>query len=475
MHEPGSNIILATDSYKQTQWAMHPDGMARAVSYSEARGGIFPETVFFGLQYVMKKRLEGQVVTREKIDSARKLLKGHFGADHFNIEGWEHILREHGGRLPVRIRAVPEGMSVPARNVQLTVENTDPKCAWVVHHLETLLVELWYTCTVASASATMKRTLEEALEKSADTKDKLPFMLHDFGYRGSTSVESAAIGGAAHLTNFLGTDTIAAMEMLQMYYGGGEDGAPIGLSIPAAEHSTIMAWGNGPEAETNAYRHILQQFPEGLVSVVSDTWDVFNACENIWGGSLYNHVWSGRNTGRTLVVRPDSGKPWEVVPQCLDLLEENFGSRTNSKGYKMLPDYLRMIQGDGITLPSLRTICQAVMDAGWSIENLAFGSGGGLLQKWNRDDTGTSIKLSAVMNEGSEDWESVTKNPKTDPGKASKGGYLYLKRDPEGNLYTANHENEGPEGDLLETVFLDGKILRAETLASIRARRGWSA
>lgn len=485
MHEPGSNIILATDSYKQTHWKMYPPYLGRVehprggrlTSYMEARSsGLFPEVVFMGLQYVIRKRLLGQVVTTEKIGAARRLMKKQFGADHFNLGGWEHVLQDHGGRLPVLIRAVPEGTAVPVRNVMMTAQNTCPRCAWVVNHLETLLVELWYMCTVATASAAMKEILREALQKSADTLDKLPFMLHDFGYRGSTSVESAATGGAAHLINFLGTDTIAAMEMLEAYYPDpeGPENMITGLSVPAAEHSTIMAWGQGQEAETNAYRHILQAFPSGPVSVVSDTNDVYHACGKIWGGSLYNHVWSGRNTGRVLVVRPDSGNPLRVLPECLRLLEENFGSRLNSRGYKLLPDYIRVIQGDGITLPSLRSICTAVMEAGWSVENLVFGSGGGLLQKWDRDDTGTSFKASAMMEERDSGWTPIAKNPLTDPGKASKGGYLYLKKDPEGKYRTVSSEQEGPEGDLLEPVFRDGELLRTETTSGIRARRGWA-
>ena len=206
-----NNLLLKTDSYKMTHWKQYPMGTEAVYSYFEARPGArFDNTVFFGLQYIIKTHLEGVVVTMEDIDEAEAFALQHFGTtDHFNREGWEYIVNEHGGMLPIRIKAVPEGSIIPVDNVMMTVENTDANCWWLTNYIETLLTHVWYGSTVATLSWTTKNVIREYLEATADTLDSLPFMLHDFGFRGVSSVESAAVGGAAHLINFMGTDTIA--------------------------------------------------------------------------------------------------------------------------------------------------------------------------------------------------------------------------------------------------------------------------
>ena len=464
--QPGDNIIMSTDSYKQTHWRMYPLNMTHMVSYLEARvGGEYDSTVFFGLQYILDRYFSGEVVTLYKLEEAREIAKLHFGRDDLiNVEGWTHIINDHDGRLPVKIRSVSEGMIVPEGNVLLTIENTCPKCAWVVNYLETILVQVWYPCTVATISHNQKRVLKYGLERSADTLDKLSFMLHDFGYSGSTSIESAAIGGAAHLINFVGTDTIAGIELLKTYYPDPDNkGLMPGFSIPAAEHSTICAWGKNNEVD--AYRHILQTFNEGLVAVVSDSYDVFNACKSIWGGELYNYVWTGKNTGRTLVVRPDSGDPEKVVSKCLNLLGEKFGHTVNSKGYRVLPDYLRLIQGDGISRESLPGLIESILRSGWSLENMAFGSGGGLLQDCNRDTLRFAMKCSGVKFEGDLAWRGVSKSPVSDPSKASKSGYLYIDSE-----YGYATTSIPVVNDVLRTVFKNGVLSYLEDITSIRQR-----
>ena len=455
MAEPGTNIITLTDSYKQTHWAMYPPGTRYVGSYLEARsGGEYPETVFFGLQYLLERYIAGSVVSLDKIEAAAELCRKHFGQELFNREGWEYILRQHFGRLPVRIRAVDEGTVVPESNALLTIENTDPRCAWVVNHLETLLVQLWYPCTVATISRAQKILLSNGLELSG-TPDKLPFMLHDFGYRGSSSVESAAVGGAAHLVNFLGTDNIAAMEMLMQHYSAEMPG----FSVPAAEHSTITSWGQGGEAD--AYRHILETFKSGIVSVVSDSWDIRRACDELWGAELKAEVQGA--PGRVLVVRPDSGEPAQIVPECLNILGERFGSDKNSKGFKVLPDYVRLIQGDGISRESLPVIVSAVLSAGWSLDNLVFGSGGGLLQACDRDTQRFALKCSWVNVSGEE--RDVYKAPASDMSKASKRGKLKLIKTDDG-YETRNIAD--PRQDQLHEVFRNGHILRRTSLDDVR-------
>lgn len=445
------NIILMTDSYKATHWKMYPPRTSKVYSYLEARiGGEYPEVVFFGLQYLLQRYLEGERVTRKNIEIADAFFLSHFGQNLFNKHGWEYIVDVHCGKLPVEIRAVSEGTVIPEGNVMLTIENTDPKCAWLTNHLETLLVQLWYSCTVATTSREQKKVIIAALEKSG-TPDLADLKLHDFGYRGSSSPESAAIGGAAHLIHFRGTDTLAACEFAMKYYNADMPG----ISIPAAEHSTITAWGK--DAEKDVFQHILEMYPTGLVSIVSDSWDIQKACK-IWGTDLKHYV-VPRNG--TLVIRPDSGQPEKIVPDCLEILGESFGYKMNDKGYKVLPDSLRLIQGDGITRHTLGGIVDAILQRGWSLDNVAFGSGGGLLQRVNRDTQRFAMKCSYVVIDGK--GREVCKTPTSDLTKKSKGGRLKLikkeKIVDDNTMVSYKTVPESSHGqDELKVIFRDGQI-----------------
>ena len=458
------SAITKTDSYKLTHGPMWPQGTKYVYSYFESREqSAYPETVVFGLQYILDQHFTGKQVRREDLEEAQQFCIKHFGQDLFNRTGWESILKHHGGRLPLSIKAVPEGMVVPESNIMLSITNTcdpddhDPAlCSFVVNAMETLLVQLWYPCTVATVSRNNKKTLLAALEESGDP-DKLPVMLHDFGYRGSTCYEAAGIGGAAHLVNFIGTDNIAGVRMLQKHY----DADMPGVSVPAAEHSTITSWG--PDGEVDAFRNALRQYPRGYVSIVSDSWNIYDACV-AWGNELREEILE--NKERTVVIRPDSGEPEKVLPEILNLLGANFQYHFNEKGYRVLPDQVRLIQGDGITRHSLPGILRAVMDEKWSIDNLVFGSGGGLLQDFTRDLQRFALKCSAVY--VGDQWRDVYKDPASDPTKASKKGRLKLVRDPIQGLMTVAHDHPG--NDNLVEVFRDGVILRRWTLEEVRNR-----
>ncbi len=451
------NPLLLTDGHKLSHWKQYPPGTTRVFSFLESRGGPFPIATFFGLQHILKEYLVGPVVTPEAIAEARELSREYFGdAEIFNESGWQRILEVHGGRFPVEIRAVPEGTRVPIRNALMTVVNTDPALPWVTNYLETVLSQLWYPTTVATQSRLMKDTIARALERTGTAGDTA-FKLHDFGFRGSTSVESSALGGAAHLLNFQGTDTLSALALLRRSYHA--KGA--GFSIPAAEHSTITSWGRDHEAD--AYRNMLTAFPNGLVAVVSDSYNVYRACGELWGGALREQVLARNGT---LVVRPDSGHPPEVVVRVLEILGKAFGTRTNEKGFKVLDPHVRVIQGDGIDRVMLGTILEAMETAGWSADNLAFGSGGGLLQKVDRDTMKFAFKCSAVEVDGA--WRDVLKDPVTDPGKRSKAGRLQLVRDVDGYRTVVEGQTDLP--NQLIPVFRDGELLVDESLDTIRAR-----
>jgi len=448
-----SNLILRTDSYKATHWKQYPKNTETVYSYFESRGGLFDEVVFFGLQYYLKKYLEGCVVTQAHVEEADRFFSMHFGdRDLFNRSDWEYIVNEYDGCLPVSIKAVPEGSVIPTGNVLMTVENTDPRCYWLTNYLETLLVQVWYGCTVATQSRKMKQVIATYLEVTGTPGADLK--LHDFGFRGVSSVETAGVGGAAHLVNFRGTDNLEGVVVAHDYYN--EEMA--GFSIPANEHSTITSW----LFEEDAMENMLTQYPTGPVSCVSDSYNIYKACREYWGESLKQQV---LERDGTLVIRPDSGDPVYVITSILHTLYEKFGGRINEKGYRVLDDHVRIIQGDGVDLNMICKILDAVQTIGFSADNIVFGSGGGLLQKLNRDTQKFAFKCSAAKVDGA--WRDVYKTPITDSGKNSKRGQLKLVKE-DGEYRTKKLDSFGV--DQLVEVFRDGELLEDWSLSEIRKR-----
>ena len=451
------NLVLQTDSYKFTHWKQYPPGTQFVYSYLESRGGMFEQTLFFGLQYYLLEYLNGQVVTEEDVYEAREFVDRHIAPEVFNFNGWMHIVRNLGGRLPVVIRAVAEGTLVDVQNVLMTIENTDPQCYWLPNYLETLLLKVWYPITVGTLSNAIRKVFLAALERSGDPS-LIDFKLHDFGYRGVSSEETAEIGAAAHLINFKGTDTVAGIRFLQQYYQSAD---MEGFSIPAAEHSTIIAWGR--DNELRAYDNMLTQFPTGLVAVVSDSYNVYEACEKLWGEMLHDKV---LQRDGVLVVRPDSGYPRDVVLRVLEILGKKFGYQSNAKGYRVLNPKVRVIQGDGVNYWTIQDTLTAMMRAGWSADNITFGMGGALLQQLNRDTQKFAFKTSAVTINGED--HPVYKDPVEGHEKVSKRGRMALRRMSgrwSTQVVTNKHEDSR---DLLRTVFKDGEILVTQKVSEIR-------
>jgi nicotinamide phosphoribosyltransferase len=452
-----NNLILNTDSYKASHYLQYPPGTQYVSSYIESRGGRYPQTLFFGLQAFLKQYLTSPV-TQADIDEAEQLLKLH--GLPFNRQDWTTILEQYGGYLPLSIEAVPEGSVVPTNNVLLQVVNTDSRLPWLTSYIETALLRaIWYPTTVATYSFQVRQLIASYLEETADTSEGLAFKLHDFGARGASSNETAALGGLAHLVNFQGSDTVAALVAARRWYGA----EMAGFSIPAAEHSTITAWGR--DNEEAAYRNMLEQFAgEGrLLAVVSDSYNLWHALENLWGGSLRKAV---IDNGGTVVIRPDSGDPVKVVTATIDCLIRKFGAEKNAKGYWVLPDYIRVIQGDGINPDSIKAILSAMKDKGQSTENIAFGMGAALLQKVNRDTQRFAMKASAIQVAG--EWRDVYKAPVTDPDKRSKAGRLALVEE-QGCLITVRRELAASRNQLVE-VFRNGELLREWDFEQIRQR-----
>ena len=457
------NRIIDTDSYKASHYLQYPPNTSLVHCYLESRGTMrdWDATVFFGLQYILK-RFFAEKFTLAMVEEAREVITAH--GLTFNYDGWKNLIEKHKGRMPLRIRAVAEGSVVPLKNALMTVENTDAEFFWLTGWFESQLMRIWYPITVATQSYYIKRDFYKFLQETSDDADaEILFKIHDFGSRGVSSQETAAIGGAAHLVNFLGTDTMASLLLHRDFYNS----AMSGFSIPAAEHSTMTAWGR--ENEIDAYRNMLKQFakPGAIVAVVSDSWNIYEAVEKIWGEQLKQEV---IDSGATIVIRPDSGEPIEVVSKITHILADKFGTTTNSKGYKVLKN-VRVIQGDGVNEQSVHEILQRLKDEGFSASNIAFGIGGSLLQRVNRDTLKFAYKCSAIVVD--DELREVYKEPITDKGKISKKGRLDLVKDENNEFQTVklpDVETVSAENSQLRAVFENGEILVDDSLDEIRKR-----
>jgi nicotinamide phosphoribosyltransferase len=455
-----NNVILNADSYKISHWMFLEENTTYSASYIEARRGAqFAETVFFGLQYILKENFL-KPVTMEMVDEAEKFLVAH--GEPFNREGWETIVRDHNGHLPIRIRAVPEGMAVPVDNALVTVETTDPRfnAVWAASFIETKLMRVWYPTTIATLSREFYKRINAYMHLTG-TPEESQMKLVDFGARGVSSTEQAMIGGAAHLVNFNVTDNLLGITMSMDYYNESE---LTGFSIPATEHSVTTSWGKLREFDffKNIVENILPKTK--ICSVVCDTYNLMGAIEMF--GRLRDKI---EASGGTIVIRPDSGDPVDVTGDVVRKLDDLFGGTVNEKGFRVLNPAVRIIQGDGIDLPTVTAILDNFYKLGYSADNITFGSGGALLQKVNRDTMRFAMKASHVIVDGEE--RDIQKVPETDPTKASKRGKLTLVRDKETKKFrTVNQHDQikDTEEEILQTVFENGKLVKEYSFSEVR-------
>lgn len=481
------NFIIMTDSYKMTHHLLYPEGLTEVTSYMEARGGEMPYTVFFGLQYYLKKYFCGVRISQEKIDEAREMNIKHFGFDCFDSTMWDHILKNCGGKLPLEIKAIPEGTPIAVKNVLMTIRNTDKKCAALTNVSETLLMKIWATNTVAAYARIIRTLIFKYHQLSSDAPQYLiDFMHHDFGYRGVSSEESGRLMGAAGLSSgFKGTDTLGAIKLLRDFYY--EDMA--GFSVIASEHSVVCSYG-GRHKEAESYRRIIERVKKKcwdvnpssgviILSLVSDTYNILNVTSVILPQLAKDFIgWVNKNDiPIKIVVRPDSGDPASILfgfkataydKDSFDILNqgiylpkneierhqleikvsddmkislkeaselvgkgvfrilfERFGSTFNSKGSEVLHPQIGVLQGDGVSLKSIQELYKQMIIEKMDIMNLVLGSGGKYLQVHDRDEQKYAIKAIHVINEF-EGELCIKKNPITDSGKASKEGNLKL-------------------------------------------------
>lgn len=459
------NPILATDSYKLSHAFSYPANVTGMFSYIEARTGGRHVIVPFGLQMFIEKFLT-EKVTMEHIDEAEAFAAAH--GEPFNRKGWEKVVRTYGGYLPVRVRAVPEGTPVPSGNALVTIECTDKDLFWLSSYLETALQRgFWYPTTIASMDYDIKREIKRFYEISGADLGLLPFALHDFGARGVTCAEQAEVGGAAHLVNFMGSDTIEGVRAANFYYR-----SPMAaFSVPATEHSVQCSFslcddkGGGDLAYL---RHQITRLgkPGGIVSIVIDGYDVIRAAKLLCTELKDLIIQSGAK----VVFRPDSGDMMEIVPKILRIQEEAFGTTLTSKGYKKI-NHVGIIQGDGVDHMAIKTLLGNILAMGYSADNVIFGSGGALLQKVNRDSFRFAQKASSVFVHG--EWVAIAKNPITDPSKTSKKGRLSLAKSLMTGEFCTYDIDKGLDTefvDVMQTVYDHGQVMNKTTLDEVRAR-----
>jgi nicotinamide phosphoribosyltransferase len=471
------NPILAVDSYKLSHAFAYPKNVTGMFSYIEARTGGHDVIIPFGLQMFIEKFLTIKITT-EMIDEAEAFAAAH--GEPFKRSGWEKIVSTYDGYMPVLIRAVPEGTPVRSGNAIVTIECTDPDLFWLSSYLETVLQRgVWYPTTIATLDYRIKREIKHFYDLSGADLGLLPFALHDFGGRGVTCGEQAEIGGAAHLVNFMGSDTIEGIRAANFYYSE----AMAAFSVPATEHSVECSFGGDDAGEEAYLDHVLTNLakPGGIVSIVIDGFNVYRAAEKLCTIFKDKIIASGAK----VVFRPDSGDMLEVVPRILRLQELAFGTTITSKGYKKI-NTVGIIQGDGVDHMSIKTLLGNIMAMGYSADCVIFGSGGALLQKVNRDTFKFAQKASAIQVErvimgahgGTKilEWKGIAKNPITDPGKKSKEGRLTLVKSRMNNEFmTAQIGSDGSPlndefEDMMLVVYDHGKVLNKTTLADIRAR-----
>lgn len=455
------NPILATDSYKLSHAFAYPSNVTGMFSYIEARTNGQHIMIPFGLQMWMKKFLSVRI-TRAHIDEAEVFAAAH--GEPFKREAWEKVVDVYDGYMPLTIRAVPEGTPVASGNALVTIECSDPELFWMCSYIETALLRgVWYPTTIASLDYESKQEIKRFYEISGADLAMLPFALHDFGGRGVTSAEQAEIGGAAHLVNFMGSDTIEGVRAANYYYGH----TMAAFSVPATEHSVECSFGKSPEQELAYIRHVIKNLgkPGGIVSIVIDGYDVYRATDQICG--LKDEIIAA---GAKVVLRPDSGDMLEVVPRLLRKLAQAFGVVKNDKGYWKLNN-VGVLQGDGIDRMSLKTLLGNVVAMNFSADNVVLGSGGGLLQKVNRDTFKFAMKAAAVRADGV--WVGIAKDPVTDQGKKSKEGLLTLaRRKSDGALQTVRIDSGLSDEfeDAMVTVYEYGRFYNETTLDEVRAR-----
>jgi nicotinamide phosphoribosyltransferase len=497
------NPLFATDAYKIGHHSMTPTGTQYIYSNLTPRKSRVTgqnEVVVFGLQYFLQEylidRFNEEFFSRplgKLIDEYQSTMDSYLG---FGAVTTDHIAALHElGYLPLLIKSLPEGTLCPIKVPMLTIVNTHPDFPWLTNYLETIMSAcLWQPCTSATTAYQFRKRFDRASEESGLDVSFNKFMGHDFSFRGMSSLESAMLSGAGHLTSFVGTDTIPAVKFIERYYPG--NNGLIGASVFATEHSIacllsddfarkIVPTGESGEnllarGEIEHVRYLITEvYPKGIVSIVSDTWDFWSLI-TVGMRELRGDILA--RDGK-VVSRPDSGDPVKIIcgdrdakidsPEfkgAVECLWDIFGGSWTNKGYRMLDPHVGAIYGDSINLERQDQIINGLMKKGFAPETV-LGIGSYSYQFVTRDTFGFAMK--ATWGQVNGEPREIYKDPKTDKGseKKSAKGLLAVYLDDFGKMRLYDQCTRQQErGGMLTPVFEDGKILRTDSLADIRYR-----
>lgn len=464
------SCVWDLDAYKVGHMSQYPKDTEYIYSVMQLRSDrYFGKTPIVGLQYLLKEYLT-QKIEQKEVDQLIEELK-LMGVYHPETEQKLNQLVKLG-YIPLRIKSLPEGSIVDLPNAICTVENTVSGYHWVVGFFETLLLKWWSALATASCSLEYKKIVDNYFNRTSDSDFLKPFMVHDFGSRGCMTPEGAAFTGMAHALNFTGSDTIMTIPLLRKYYNA--EGMVIS-SVPASEHSIMCSWGRNNEID--AFANMLETYPKGIVSIVSDTYDWYNVMDN-FTVQLKDLIL--KRDGKT-VFRPDSGNPIDIICGIIqepieDLenynarqlggiraLDKVFGHTINSKGYKVLNAKVGLIYGDGMYLERYEKTLALLEKLGYSAENLVIGVGG-ILRNHTRDTLGAAFKATCVKRKGM-NWMPIMKDPVTDRKKKSYHGFIGIDKE-DGNYITKPLSQV--KHDELVTVYENGKLIKDYTWEQIK-------
>lgn len=405
-------IIFNTDSYKLSHYRGYRPGTTEIYSYGESRGGQYKNIPVVGMSAVVDMLMNFRLTWADVLDMDK------FSTLHgvpSNIKGWKRLFEKYGisdtylTYLPVRIEGLREGTVARPREPLFAVYNTDPEFPWLTSYLETALLRVWYPLTVASRVFSMRQKLKPIFDQTGAISDG--FGILDFGSRGATSTESSALAGLGHLASYIGSDNLPAIYLARKVY---RSEMPA-FSVDATEHSIMTMWE--PSRELESFEYLIENMarPNSILSVVSDSWNIFEATKK-WGTLKEKLL----NKNVKLVVRPDSGEINEVLPEVLESLANSFGTTRNSAGYSVL-NGVSALWGDGMNEETIINPYLIARNMDISAESILAGSGGGLLQSnLDRDTLKFAFKASNAVIDGVN--VPVAKNPITDRGKSSKTG-----------------------------------------------------
>lgn len=479
------NPLLYTDGYKVDHRRQYPDKTTLVYSnWTPRKSRIegIDEVVFFGLQYFIKKYIvedfNANFFGKPKAEVCKKYsrrINNYLGENQVGIKHIEDLYDL--GYLPMVIKALPEGVSVPIRVPMLTMYNTKGEFFWLTNYFETILsTTLWLPCNSATIAKQYRRILDKYAEETSSIPEFVDWQGHDFSMRGMGGLESALMSSAGHLLSFTGTDTIPTIDFLETYYNADSDKELVGGSVAATEHSVMCMGTNEGEQETFK-RLITEVYPNGIVSIVSDTWDLWKVLTE-YLPNLKEEVLAREGK---VVIRPDSGDPVDIIcghsngkteeerKGVIQLLWETFGGAINDKGYKELDAHIGAIYGDSITLERATQICERLKQNGFASTNVVLGIGSFTYQYNTRDTFGFAMK--ATYGEVNGEGREIYKDPITDDGtKKSAKGLIKIIR--ENNAYELMDQvswKEEQEGEL-KMVYENGKLIVDDSLLKIRKR-----